>query len=204
MVLVTYPVDAVRAHSRKQKDKAIERVKHIIDSAKWENTDTPTSATSLLNRLLYVALSPLGGPLLCTWYGAGFVLGCVAPLRKELWDLVEESEPALNPYNFDRNSTQLWHMTEEYLGEPKQVVSDAQRMEHAKVSKCSMMALFGGCLGNALTPLKECGYLSPKRGPFFLASVFGLALGHHARKYKIERNEALIEECEEVIERLRE
>ena len=88
----------------------------------------------------------------------------------------------------------------------REIISSNRRREHAIVTKCSMVSLFTGCLGNTIISRRNTttAILAKQRVPFFLLGALGVVLGQYASTYTSERNEALIKEAEYVMTRLNE
>lgn len=153
--------------------------------------------------MLYLAYSPIAGPIITSLYGLGILMGLVAPTDMTLNDLLSEGEYG----SFDRRAGDLNRLSKGYFDEKREVVSQAERREHAIVSKCATVCTFGGCFGNSLLSRyrsKELpkAYVTKANIPFFLLGALGIALTQYSLSYKTQRNVALLKETEYVVSRL--
>lgn len=180
-----------------KKDEADRISRIIIPSTRYDEAGVEyASVFNSLKRSLFLAISPMGGPILSTIYGIGFLIGCFSSSRRAFGD------GNFDECCFDRNRCALTYIVDEQLDESIVIVSEEQRREHALVGKCATISLFAGCLGNCALTRYNYTILAKARAPFFLLGAFGVALGKYSSRYKHERNEALINEAENVRKRL--
>jgi len=192
-----------RAMTPKEKnDYQVKRLLRIVRDVKWESRSLiDYSVGRTIQRMFYLAYSPLAGGLMGTLYGVGLLMGCAAPFDMVLGDYLTEYG-----CDFDRHVETVHEISYACMGEKREIISSNRRREHAIVTKCSMVSLFTGCLGNTIISRKNptTAILAKQRVPFFLLGALGVVLGQYASTYTSERNEALIREAEYVMTRLNE
>jgi hypothetical protein len=179
----------------------VEDIHRMMQKVRSEGHSSTSDALFYGSRnLIYLAYSPLAGPIITSLYGVGLLIGIVAPLDMSISDYMDD--------DFDRRAGDLNYLSRGYFGEKREIVSQAERTDHAIVSKCAQVSLFGGCLGNSLISrswkkeLPKQAYFTKAKAPFFLMGALGIVLTQYSATYKARRNEALLKEAEYVVSRL--